>query len=207
MKPILTAMMTIAFVIVAAGAGTWATFTDDAASNGNTFTAGILDLKIKNAGICQFGQVCWVDGVTQTWTLGNMKPGDETSGAVVLHNAGTIESGHAEISADYISTDSNPDWMAKNMVITYASYNNGGVIDLLTGRKNGGTVNDEWLIHDTDGDGRVSLFDLKNDPLLNLPPSNADDHTFDMNVQFYPGAGNDFQGDTLTLTVTFSLVQ
>lgn len=203
MKPILKAIMTIMFVVVIAGAGTWATFTDEAASNGNTFTAGNLDLKIKNS-----VDQAWFDQVAETWTLYNMKPGDISAlGSVNLKQLGSLEGSHIDMSASYVSTHTPADDMAKNMTILIANYNNGGLTDLLTGY-NGGVYYGEWEIKDVDSDGKKTLYDLAHSPILNLPaPSGINTDSFHMQVKFDPNAGNEFQGDILTLTVKFELVQ
>lgn len=84
MKKILLSILTIALVSTVAFGATKAWFSDTEASTGNTFTAGTLDLKTND-----------VDGVSSTYTLTNMKPGDwANSGQVTLKNAGSIP-GHA----------------------------------------------------------------------------------------------------------------
>lgn len=84
MKKILLSLLTIAIVAVVAVGATHAWFSDTETSTGNTFTAGTLDLKTND-----------VDGVSHTYTLANMKPGDwDNAGQIVLKNAGTIK-GHA----------------------------------------------------------------------------------------------------------------
>lgn len=214
-------LLALALLLVAgmAGAGTFAYFSDTEASTANTFTAGTMDLKVmdNNEG--------WGEGVTLTWTLSNMRPGDSTYGWVKVDKVGSLDANHLEVTCDYTvreeyppvesdtdpDTDEHPDAMAKQMVITSARYDDGDYdINLLTG-DNVLTLENEnrsdWRIDDKDGDNRITLYDLKHDPSDNLPPPNGDQYTFRMTVMFDPNAGNDFQGDTLNLTVYFTLNQ
>ena len=62
-KKILASWIIIAIVSMLLGAGTVAYFSDVETSSGNTFTAGTLDLQIRN------GNERWGDGVASTWTM------------------------------------------------------------------------------------------------------------------------------------------
>jgi predicted ribosomally synthesized peptide with SipW-like signal peptide len=215
----LMSVLTIVIVAVLVSGATLAYFSDTETSSGNTFAAGTLDLKVSdwNEG---FG-----DGVTATWTLADMKPGDKKYGYVKVDNVGSIDANHLEVTCDYTvteespvvepdtdpDTDEHPDAMAKQMVITSARYDDGDYdIDLLTGDNLVTTGNEDrsdWRIDDADGDAKITLYDLKHDPSDNLPPPNNEQYTFRMTVKFDEDAGNDFQGDTLNLTVVFTLNQ
>ena len=218
MKSVLSAIFTIALVSVLVGAGTFAYYTDTEVSSGNTLTADEMGLIILD------DDESWRDGVTATWTMDNMKPGDSVlNGYVKLDLAdGSLNADHMEIKCDYSvteedsqtesdtdpNTDEHPDLMATNMTITSATYDNGGVIDLLTGDSNGFYAhNDDWVINDIDEDGIITLYDLKYGYLDNLPAPDGDHRTFRMDVKFNENAGNEFQGDTLDLTVIFILNQ
>ncbi len=179
-KKILANWTIIAVVSMLLGAGTVAYFRDTERSSGNTFQAGTLDLKLSHSSTGP-----WTDGVTGTWTLSDMKPGDETPvGRVFLKNFGTVPSSTLEITCDYAvteetpqtesdtdpNTDQHPEEMAKHMIITYIYYRNDEInINCLTGQDNGGPTNENWKISDADGDGKITLYDLKMDPLINLP--------------------------------------
>jgi len=120
------------------------------------------------------------------------------------------------------NTNLHPDEMAKEMIITGCIYYDSvWAIDCLEGKKydaygpdsNGCTVvqgnvieqRDEWKIEDQSPiDGKISFYDLKNDPLDDLPPPNGYTH-FEMSVKFSDDANNDFQGDTFDLTMIFTL--
>jgi len=214
-------MLIIAVASMLLGAGTVAYFSDTETSTGNTFTVGTLDLKVSHSSTGP-----WSDGVTGTWTLDDMKPGDETPLArVFFKNFGSITSSTMNITCDYSvdeetnpvesdtdpNTDDHPDEMAKYMVITYMHYRNDFVdIDCLTGRDSGGPVNEDWRISDTDLDGRITLYDLKQDPLVNLPSPDSQPWEYthlDMRIKFDENADNDFQGDIFDLTMIFTLNQ
>jgi predicted ribosomally synthesized peptide with SipW-like signal peptide len=219
-KKILASMLIIAVASTLLGAGTVAYFSDTETSKDNTFTVTTgPDLKLSHSSLDP-----WTDGVTGTWTLADMKPGDETLLAhVFFKNFGSAPSSTMTITCDYKvteespqtesdtdpHTDEHPDEMAKYMVIAYMHYRNGFVdIDCLTGRNSGGPVNEDWRISDTDMDGRITLCDLKQDPLVNLPSPDTQPlkiTQLDMRIKFDEDAGNDFQGDIFDLTMIFTL--
>jgi predicted ribosomally synthesized peptide with SipW-like signal peptide len=200
-------LLTLALLLVAgmAGAGTFAYFSDTETSTGNTFTAGTLDLKIKDGG------EWWSDGIaTAEWALSNMKPGDTAYGSVDLKNFGSVYANHVEIACDYTITDppgpesdteenTSADKMAGEMVITTMIYSyNADEVDCLP------------RITDANGNGVKDLYDLKASggvDDLPLVQSGTQFGRLDMIVRFDPNAGNDFQGDTLNLTVVFTLNQ
>jgi hypothetical protein len=173
------------------------------------------DLKIRDQ------DETWADGVHGTWTAGNMKPGDEFDfDGHFVGLRGNLP--NISISCDYIvleespiieadtdpATGLHPDTMAKYMVITRCTYR--GVfwwIDCLTGKSGGIWGNKtEWRIDDIDHDGRLTFYDLKNDPLVNLPsPQTVNNNgiRFEMSIRFDQNAGNEFQGDTFNLAMIY----
>ncbi len=234
-KRILISLSVIGIVAAIVIGGTVAYFSDTETSTGNTFTAGILDLKIRDQ------DEAYGDGVTATWMAEDAKPGDEwvfNVPFIELTKAhGSIDADHLEISCDYnvteeepclesdtdCNTDEHPDEMAKEMLITRCVYKeNANCIDCLTGERfngynptNGFCVGDileqrnDWKIEDQSPlDGKISFYDLKNDFLDNLPPvPNLSEPKFEMSVKFNGDAGNDFQGDSFDLTMIFTLNQ
>lgn len=213
MRKLLLSMLTTLLLTGLLGGGALALFQDTETSSGNTFTAGTLDLKIKDQ------DEAYGDGVTATWTASNMAPGDSwnfVAPFVRLDAQGSIAPNHVEITCDYsvieevpqteADTDPNtnldPDKMAKVMVITRCIYRDGSwSINCLT------DTNPKWRIQDQDGDGRRTFYDLKNDPLDDLPPPNGATTEFQLGVKFHENAGNDFQGDTFNLSLIFTLNQ
>jgi predicted ribosomally synthesized peptide with SipW-like signal peptide len=222
MRKILTAIFLVGLVATMAGAGIYAYFSDTKTSTGNTFTAGTLDLKL--SGISSNGP--WSDGVTGTWTLSNMMPGDETpTASVYFKNFGSVASSTMEITCNYTvteetpragsdtdpNTDQHPDEMAKHMIITTMIYRNDQLnINCSTGYDSlSKQTKDEWKVNDANGDGKISLYELKLDPLVLPSPDTQPNKVtqLDMSIKFDENAGNDFQGDTFNLTMIFTLKQ
>ncbi|MFA4871592.1 MAG: TasA family protein [Patescibacteria group bacterium] len=235
MKRILISLSIIAVVATIAIGGTIAYFQDTETSSGNTFSAGILDLKIRDQ------DEDWGDGVHATWTAPpDVKPGDAWDFRIPLVQMqeswdSTVPGNHLEITSDYSVVEENPclegdtdcqtnlhpGEMAKEMLITRCIYKDFGCIDCLTGEKRAlynssnhtctGTLlgqSNDWKIEDQNGDGKISFYDLKNDVLDNLPPPvNMGMYDYEMGVKFANEAGNDFQGDIFDLTMIFTLNQ
>lgn len=237
MKKILVSLSIIGVVAAIAVGGTIAYFQDVETSTGNTLSAGILDLKIRD------NNEDWGDGVHATWTAPpDVKPGDAWDFRIPLVQLqeswdSTVPGNHMEITCDSsvteeipcLSSDTDcqtnlhPDEMAKEMLITRCIYKGSfGCINCLTGEKwtlfNSsnhtcvGTLlegpRNDWKIEGQNGDGKISFYDLKNDELDNLPPApNVGMFDYQMGVKFSELAGNDFQGDTFDLTMIFTLNQ
>lgn len=201
MRRFLTPALAIALVMGVVIAGTWAWFSDTEASSGNTFTAGGFDLKIKD------NDEPWGDGVAATWTMSNMKPGDELTGSIEqieLKNAGTVAASTLDITvintvidppgpeSDTEEGTTDMDWV---MEITWMEYEDGGgVIDCLP------------LFDDFNGNGWKDLEDLENDPIIGLPAP-VGTGRFQLGLRFRPEADNDYQGDTLISDFVFTLNQ
>ncbi len=228
-KRVLMSVLAIAITLVLVGGATFTYFQDTETSTGNTFTAGTLDLKM------QGGTQPWGDGITEAqWTMSDMAPGSPTTewGKVSLKNVGSIAAHHVQIGCSYtvtegapfgdpdnVDTSLDPDSFAKYMVITEIKYYNTGWAIAITegGYSVSGTLPAgypiaaaDWQITNSDGVSGISLYDLKYDPLDNLPPPPANGlgvYDFEMAVKFHQDAGNDLQGDTFNLTVIFTLNQ
>lgn len=194
---------TILLASMIAGAGSFAYFSDIETSSGNTFTAGTFDLKIKD------GNEWWTDGIGTEWAISDMKPGKTVYGSVDLSNFGTITADHLEITCSYTINDpvgpesdtqenTPADHMADYMIIIHMDYvHDGGThIDLLT------------KLTDVDGDG-IDLLELKTQGIDDIKPLHNYPHEVwvDMILKFSEDAGNDFQGDTLTVTMIFTMNQ
>lgn len=235
MKEIISSFMIIMAAAAGIIGGTYAYFFDTESSEGNTFAAQILDMKIRD------NNEPFQDGVTATWTAGDVKPGNQYNFLVpfieLKKATGSLDANHTEITDDYsvteespciesdtdCSTYSAPDKMAKQMIITRCVYQqDSGCIDCLAGRRyddydtDNGTCTgnvlegprNDWKIQDMDGDGKQSFYDLRYGPLDNLPPVlTLPVSRFEMGVKFSEDAGNDFQGDTFNLTMIFTLEQ
>jgi len=154
-KIIFGSILVISLVsIILAGSYTGAFFMDVETSEDNSFSSGLLDLKIAN------NDGIYKDGIIGTWTAEDFKPGDEykfiTSFVSLVKTPESIEANHTEITCnytvkdtcdpsdpDYLESDTNcttnlyPDEMAKKMIITRCVYTDGSswCIDCLTGKK------------------------------------------------------------------------
>jgi len=198
-RKILTAVFVVGLVATMAGAGIYAYFSDTETSTGNIFTAGTLNLQIRD------GDESWGDGVTSTWTMSNMKPGDTCTGFVGLRRLGTISADHLEIACSNSVTDPpGPESdteegttdMDEAMEITHMLYyDDTWEVDLLA------------LLTDQNGNGIKDLDDFETQGFDDLTPPNGATW-FEMDLRFHPTlADNDYQGDTLTTTILFTLNQ
>lgn len=197
----LLSIMAIGLLVMLSGTGTYALFSDTETSTGNTFTAGTFDLKVSDIdeGIG--------DGVTATWTASDMKPGTTIGPySVTLQNWGTVAGDHIEISCSNVVTDpegpesdteedtTDMDWV---MEITAMTYN--GAPNLLSD------------LSDNNENGIKDLDDFEAQGFDNLPPplpNQQGSYSFTMTLRFHPTlANNDYQGDILTTTITFTLNQ
>lgn len=218
MKKLLLSILAIFLVIGLVGFGTYAWFQDTETSTGNTFTAGTLDLQVRDDGIADPDP--WGDGVDLTWVMGNMIPGVSTvTNTVTLRNVGSIAGDHVEISfsnaidelTNPVESDtdpgSDPEDLAKWIEITSMTYN---AVDLKTDIQGTGG-------YDVNGNGWLDLDDVarsapviaEGGPLDDLPtPTDVGGEvTLSMSLRFRAEATNDIQGDILTTTVTFTLNQ
>ena len=100
MKRIIFSLMTLVAVLTVSGAGSFAYFSDTETSQGNTFTAGTLDLKVLDA----LGETWLDDPVPAVISAGyldseseigniinNMKPGDKGFIIVPIKNDGSVD--------------------------------------------------------------------------------------------------------------------
>lgn len=221
-KQILISALIITVTAVMVGGATFAYFSDVETSSSNIFKAKRLGLKIRD------GNEDWGDGVSGDLNLSNMKPGDETPSILVAglrKDNGSIEADHLEITTDYVITDpsgtesdtqenTHPDDMAKEMIITQMNYYDSWKVDLLTddGYDNGYGVSPGETgpkVDDVDGDGKISLYDLKysqgGNGVDNLAVLNTT--WLRMRIKFDEDADSRFQGDTLTASIIFTFNQ
>ena len=235
MRKLLLSILAIFLVIGLVGAGTFAWFQDTETSSGNIFTAGTMDLKIRDWTGTESGT--WKDGVTATWTLSGMEPGVSETGIqqIELQNVGSIAADHLEIWCTYtvdddpdVESDTDketylyPERFARYMEITLMVYTNDNWwFDLLTGQKYLGSYPDtsnpdgspqaKWRVDDQESPGQpgygiITLYDLNQNPLDDLTPPDGNTQ-FEMRLKLHSSADNGIQGDTLNLTMIFTLNQ
>lgn len=194
--------MIIVMVSAIIGSGALAYLGNSGRTSDNVFAAEILDLRIKDQ-----DERFYKDGVTATWTMFNMKPGDSTIGWVRLINKGNMAADHLEISVSNSVIDpSGPESdteegttdMDGKIIITCMIY--GGVRIIVDGYIN------SCYLNDMNGDGKISLHELEAQGIDNLPaPGMKQAKTLITRLKFDPDADNDYQGDIMTSTFTFTL--
>ncbi len=95
------------------------------------------------------------------------------------------------------------------MIITEMRYYGRGNLDLLTTDNYDSDYkpnpeNPGPMVKDLDADGKITLYDLKAGVGVK-PPEPEKNTRLNMTVKFDENAGNDFQGDTLNMTMIFTL--
>ena len=171
------------------GTGSWAFFADPENSEDNAMSAGSLDLKTDD-----------VDGVTQTIYATNMKRGDSVSGNITLKNIGTNDGITLDIAFSYVENDDasntvnmDSDDTAAIMEVTTLNYDG---LNLLTS------------VSDNNTNGYKDVQDLKNGDLTGQSGlDNQNGKDFEIALKLRETTDNDFQGDGITVSITFILNQ
>ena len=208
-KKILASLVIIGILGFALGLGTYAYFFDTADSTGNTFTAGTLDLQVRDS------DEGWGDSVSGTWcTPSNWAPGEYFEAWIEMRNIGSIGVTHIRVRGTNLeeSVDGFADHIFLKTVI-YSEYWN-------YSSNTPGTTRNEYNITnaiiqyygmDTNNDGKISLKEFitwcntysmlffegpweSGEPYLN--PGGAKPQVLRLGFLFDPEAGNDFQGAT-----------
>lgn len=179
--------MTVGAAAAAAGAGTFAAFSDTENSNGNSVTAGTLDLTVDS------GQ-----GPVEVLSLSDVVPGDSDSGTVTLANNGNVN-GTLSVAIDQITSNEN----GTNDPETEAgdSGSSDGV-ELESAVTVTISLASTQLISDTINnlsDGQS----LASGETLNA--GNSKDLRLDYTVN--SGAGNNIQSDSVSMDLDFTLTQ
>ena len=191
MKKTIISLVFVALLVVgAAGIATWTLFTDTEESTDNQLVAGSLDLRTDDA-----------DGVTQTLYATGMAPGDTVGPAtIVLSNAGTMNGSSLDLSFSYVENDGGSnevdmtaDEMAAMIEVTTLSYDGSSIL---------GSVSDD------NTNGYLDVQDLTTADLSGQSGlTTVETKDYVIAVQFRSDVGNDYQGDGITMTMTFVLNQ
>jgi predicted ribosomally synthesized peptide with SipW-like signal peptide len=195
MKKIFGLSLVLILVVGIIGVATFAYLTDNETSSGNSFVSGTLDLTIND-----------VDGVTQTLYATGMSPGATVGpSTITLKNTGTINGTTMDIVFSYIESDGSPN------VVNMTADQTAAVIQVMTLEYDGHNLLDTSFtphVTDTNGNGYIDIYDLKNADLTGLPGLDAGaSKNFDISVQLRNTAGSDFQADGINMTMTFTLEQ
>ncbi len=185
---------------VVAGA-TRAYFSDTETSNGNTFTAGTLDLKVDS-----------VNNPPVKFTVSNMKPGDTQSGMWTVNNTGSID-GYLDLENITATSDdlgcNEPEQTAGDVTCGDPGTGDGDLLGLLNTQ----------LFVDVNHDGD---YDAGGDALIYDGLANGLAANYEQNLSLISGATNYItmvitwplsandnlgQSDRLNLSMTFELGQ
>jgi predicted ribosomally synthesized peptide with SipW-like signal peptide len=169
-RRILLSLMVIAVSAIMIAGATTAYFSDVETSNGNTFTAGKLDLQIDDG-----------DANVVKFNITNMKPGDQPTGKYTLTNIGTIN-GYLDITKVTV-TDNENDLTEPEVSAGDTTANVGELSSLLNIR----------LYFDEDKDGYISAGDtmIYNGKLNTMPTS------FELNKVIPAGGSIDIIGNAV----------
>ncbi len=192
MKKILGLIVAMVLFLSMAGIGTWAYFSDIEASQSNTLAAGTLDLKTGGT-----------DGVSQTLLATGMAPGVVVGPAtIVLNNPGSVNGASLDLSFSYVETDEIAALNPTNMTADQTA----AMIEVTTLNYGGSSI--LGTVADFQPNGWVDIEDLMNANLSGQagigPSSNK---VFDIGVTLRPGTSGTYQGDGITITMTFLLSQ
>jgi predicted ribosomally synthesized peptide with SipW-like signal peptide len=195
MKKIFGLSLVLILVIGIIGVATFAYFTDNDTSSGNSFVSGILNLTINDA-----------DGVTRTLYATDMSPGATVGPSnITLKNVGTVNGANLDIVFSYAESDGSPNTVNKTADQTAA------VIQILTLEYDGHNLLDTSFnphVTDINGNGYIDIEDLKNADLTGLSGLDTGvSKNFDISVQLRNTTGSDFQADGINMTMTFTLEQ
>ena len=190
MKKILGLCLVLIAVVGIIGVATFAYFIDNDTSSGNSFVSGTLNLTINDTG-----------GVTRTLYATGMSPGATVGpSTITLKNTGTVNGATLDIVFSYTESDGSPnvvnktaDEVAAVMEVTNLDYGGSSLLS---------------SVSDHNGNGYIDIYDLKYSSLTGLPGLDAGaSKNFDISVRLKSAIGNDFQGDGITITMTFTLKQ
>lgn len=211
MRKILGLAVAALLVMGLVGGGTWAYFSDTETSTGNTFAVGTLDLEVDS------------DNPLASTLIDNsgspMKPGDNlTATTISCDNVGSLPgdlylritsvSGNGGTALGPNGTSSEPEYVAEGGTFTGTTSNDNNTPDddidtvmVLYCQENGGAgfagLDGEFM----DDAETTSWVLIKND----LASSGS--YSIDIGAMLASSTANEYQGDTVTFTIEFSLQQ
>ena len=190
MKKIFGLSLVLILVVGIIGVAKFAYLTDNETSSGNSFVSGTLDLTINDTG-----------GVTQTLYATGMSPGATVGpSSITLKNTSTVNGATLDIVFSYTESDGSPN------VVNMTAVEVAAMIQVTTLDYGGSSL--LGGVSDINSNGYKDVYDLKNSTFTGLDGINASaTKTFDISVRLKSAIGNDFQGDGITITMTFILEQ
>lgn len=196
MKKILGLTIAIALAVGILGVATFAYFADTESSTGNRFTAGTLDLVPSSDG----------GGIDRILYADNLAPGDIVGPVYFdLWNAGSLDGSSLDISFSYEGSDGDPNPPDMSAEDTAAQLK----VNVLK-------IDDYSLLDDVINSNGNDYKDIDDLASANLSYTDGIAHdstrVFQIAVEFVSDTINDFQiddfqGDGIELTMTFTLNQ
>jgi spore coat-associated protein N len=183
-KKMLLSVLIIGVVATAAGAGTWAQFSDTETSSGNTLTAGTMDLQLSADG------TTYTQGIANALSIGDVYPGAEgqLTGAIHVKNSGTVP-GKLTWASTFVSNDENG--------LTEPESNAGDTGDLI----GNGELSPYVTLSYYEEGSTIAL-----DPVTGIELPAGDDVTIVVKYVI-ADAGNNIQSDKTAFDVVFTLNQ
>jgi len=189
MKKLLGLTVALMLCLGMTGIGSFAYFLDPESSPGSQLAAGTLDLKTDD-----------VDGVTQTIYATSMKRGDSVSGNITLKNSGSTDGVNLDIVFSFIENDDTPNAVDMSANATAAT------LEVITLDYDGSNLLS--TVSDNNTNGYKDIQDLTNADLTDLSGLNTlASKDFDIEFKLKETTDNNFQGDGVTITITFTLNQ
>lgn len=186
-RRVLGGIATLGIAAAAAGAGTYAAFSDTESSNNNQITAGTLDLTVDGG-----------DTPVTVLSVSNAVPGDTGSGsAITLANAGNVD-GTLDVSVASVTSNEN----GTNDPESASTAESSGTVELESAVTVDVSLGGSSVFSDT-------VSNISNgQTLVSGQALNASSST-DFNVSYTvdSNAGNEIQSDSLSLDFDFTLNQ
>jgi predicted ribosomally synthesized peptide with SipW-like signal peptide len=196
MTKILLSLMTVALVAGMAGGGLFAAFSDTETSEGNTFTAGVLDLKVEGKD----------DPVGVLFNVDCMKPGDWRELTANVTNEGCVD-GIADIH--FLVTSCNENGIMEPEV--GAPGEDGTAIGELCDNLEVGLAYDgvpvDLSAYDANSDGVVTMGELSGADIDLGPLGAYDTATITLTLSIPITVGNCIMSDDCVLDIDFTLHQ
>jgi len=200
-KKLLISLMSIAVVVALAGVGVYAYFSDTETSTGNTFTAGTLDLVVDD-------ENPWASTVITTtcWA-----PGNTTSNVTITaKNTGCLD-GDLFMNITAV-TDAENGYTEPECSAYGGSWNNttqvctgGSAVNNLSTQITLGVWCDSTAVTGINGVTLAAANDVWSSKIADLAQSGT--ASINISATFASGAGNEYQSDSTTFTITLYLAQ
>ncbi len=203
MKKILGLTIAVLLIIGIVGAGTWAYFSDTASSTGNTWTAGTLTLGLVTTGAATNATASASPaGINNSMQFTNVKPGSSGTITWTLNNTGTVPG-----TLTLASTATFGQGGAANAPEATAETALGGVKGLDTGIMVWVTAGGTDILGATGAYVAMSGLEAALDLQVNHAITIGTPLVYVLNWQVPTSVGNEIQGDTAQLDITFTLNQ